>query len=99
MTSKSRSSIKIISLDHYGDTFSGIFEVKNAYVDFIFTKEGGLSRGYRYRKKDYKNLEHFAGVIGKFNPYTVILRKSVEIDSVNYENLKSVYSLITKIKK
>ena len=34
----------------------------------------------RYPYKDFKDLEHFAGVIGKFMPYTWILGPGFEIE-------------------
>jgi hypothetical protein len=38
--------------------------------------------------KKYDNYEHFVGVMGKFNPYTVFLLTPVEIgDELTYEGL------------
>ena len=40
-----------------------------------------------FPKSNYDDYEHFVGVMGKFNPYTIFRKNPVEVDKLDYEYL------------
>ena len=46
-----------------------------------------------FSKNSFSGYEHFAGVIGKFNPYTVMFEEPVEVsDNPTSQELSEVYN-------
>ena len=43
-----------------------------------------------YPKERYRDLAHFQGVMGKFEPYIFFLRKPVEVEAVSFKALKEL---------
>lgn len=46
--------------------------------------------------KNYRNYKHFAGVIGKFNPYTFFLKHPIPIDELTGSELTRVFKIMPK---
>jgi hypothetical protein len=38
----------------------------------------------------YKDYEHFVGVMGKFNPYTIFTEKPVDLPSLDFDVIKDM---------
>jgi len=68
----------IVSIEKDGDNFYGLVETKRAYREWITNGEMIVWLN-EYKKSEFKNYEHFVGVLSKFNPYTFFLKTPVEI--------------------
>lgn len=69
-------------------------EIVNGYLDdgenyrgFVIRPGKPIKYDGCFPKRDYRDLEHFAGVIGKFDPYAFILKDPIEIESPDFETL------------
>ncbi len=50
----------------------------------------------KYPMAEYKNIEHFSGVIGKFTPYTWILADGIEIQEPSLPELRRAAEMLHK---
>lgn len=88
---------RLVSLEKLNDkSFQGIVAEKAHYVLFLLSADGIYSKLQEYPKKDYKNYDHFANVIGKFDPYILPLVKQRLIEDVTTEELERIYVILEK---
>lgn len=81
---------KIISLEQTPEDMLGWFEGLKSYTSFRVTRADKLIFKKTLAKADYRDYEHFVGVIGKFNPYQQFLTKPVEVSTLTYETLAAL---------
>ena len=76
----SQGMVKILAYEDCGDCITGILETDEAYQGFTLWPSGKLSMEESYTKDRYRDLEHFQGVMGKFEPYHFFQKEPVDID-------------------
>ena len=57
------------------------------YKDIWMYPDGTMKEKASFPKSNYDNYEHFVGVMGKFNPYTIFRKNPVEVNKLDYEML------------
>jgi len=77
--------VELLSIEQAGPNYYVWVRVKDDYI-YYWAKEEGFVEKESHLAKDYRNYEHFAGVVGKFNPYTRFLRDPVSIE-LNFKAL------------
>ena len=71
--------MKLLAVERTGaKAFVGYTEDGDAYQSFHLADDK-WDTTYTYPKKDYPNYEHFAAVIGKFDPYSRFLREPIPL--------------------
>ena len=84
--------MKLLSFEKCSDNkFIGYIEGGQHYKAFVLTCENALSYDQTFPKNNYKNYEHFAGVMGKFDPYAVFLREPIEIERPSFDKLLNLW--------
>lgn len=75
--------------DAFQEVIFGISEKDDLYVGFKSRKdqEPELYDGMVFPKYKYRNLDHFAGVLGKFIPEYFFFKEPLEVESLRYEHL------------
>jgi hypothetical protein len=48
-------------------------------------KDSVQYKDYQYLKSEFRDYEHFVGVMGKFDPYTLFLKNPMEVDELTRE--------------
>ena len=86
--------VKLLSIEEAGPTFIVWVEQDDSYIYYHATHKGFIEKE-RHSVKEYRGYEHFAGVVGKFNPYTVFLKNPIEIN-LSYKDLQKTYKTIPK---
>jgi hypothetical protein len=80
--------MKVISITTHNDRLiAGYVDDGRNYRRFQLRPNNELSFGPDMPKSDYRGLEHFAGVIGKFNPYTFVLVESIAVERMEFNEL------------
>lgn len=91
--------MKIISVERMAKgSFAGFYDDGKAYVSFVMN-DGSIVAGHEYKKKDYKDYEHFVGVMSKFDPYVYFMKHPVEVDAINEEVLEKIWEDLNAMKK
>lgn len=80
--------MRILAYEECRDCFTGVLETGEAYWAFLLTADNRLDLDHEYPKGRYRNLEHFQGVMGKFEPYVFFLTEPLEVDPLTYQALK-----------
>jgi hypothetical protein len=89
--------MKIIALERTPkDIFNGYVDDDDRYRSFSASPEEDVYIDTSYKKKDYKNYQHFVNVMGKFDPYTGFLRNPVDIVQLTYEQLLAVWPQVER---
>jgi hypothetical protein len=88
---------RIVQIDKNGEEFSGFVELETMYKGFRTHGEQVVYQTFEYMKKDYRSYTHFAGVIGKFDPYCFFLAKPILIKSVTRAALEQVWENVQKL--
>jgi hypothetical protein len=57
-----------------------IIETEDEYLVCTVWDDGKLMIDDRHQKSRFRDLDHFQGVMGKFDPYALFLKKPQEID-------------------
>jgi len=88
--------MKILTLENCdNEYYIGYAEDDNNYMKFTITKAGSLTYSYTWKKKEFTDYEHFAGVIGKFNPHIFMLINPIVIDGpITFEAMREVELII-----
>jgi hypothetical protein len=83
-----KGSFNIVSLDIASDgDFSGWLEIEGQYRKY----RAGLNEILiRPADMQYRNLDHFAGVLGKFDPYAFCLAKPIKITELSHTALSRI---------
>ena len=87
--------VEIVSIAKAGDEFEGMVAFDTKYISFI-TRGKKIEYGAEYKKTDYHDYEHFAAVIGKFNPYTFFLEKPIKVESVTRDSIEGAWEKTTE---
>ena len=76
--------MKVCGLCQFG--VCGFVDAGNMWIRFSF-QEGKdfVHYGHQYLKSEFRNYEHFVGVMGKFDPYTFFFKDPVEVDELTEE--------------
>ena len=82
--------MKLLSIERAGNTFIGYVEDGHDYKSFEVHEDGTVVFDQAFPKKRFKNYEHFAGVIGKFDPYAFFFEKPIEIERLDYSELSKL---------
>jgi hypothetical protein len=80
--------MRILAYEECRDCFTGVLEAGEAYWTFQLTADDRLDLEHEYPKENYRDLEHFQGVMGKFEPYVFFLTEPLKVDPLTYEALK-----------
>ena len=83
-------AIQIISLHKFDDVFAVWTEDEDTYRHYYITPHKKDLRE-NFKKKDYRDKEHFMGVIGKFSPETLFLIKPIIIEKFSFPYLELAY--------
>jgi hypothetical protein len=76
-------------------TFHVVVDV-GAFYSWFTAAGAGAVETRKIAKKEFKNYEHFVGVMSKFNPYTFFLKAPVQISTVTYAEVEQVYQRLKK---
>lgn len=80
--------MKIIAIETLDEAYiNGYTEDGEDYKRFEL-RPGSLMWGQVFPKVDYKGLEHFAGVMGKFDEYAVFLDPPIEVPILEFNAVK-----------
>ena len=84
-------TIKIVAFEPcQSDNKLGILDMGDHYMDFHMVA-GVVSLGKTYPKSEYKDYETFAGVMGKFDPYTIFLQNPVVIAALTKTEIDNAF--------
>lgn len=83
-----KGPFRIVSLDiGTGGVLSGWLETAGEYWKF-HAEENEIY--IKFDRMPFKDLDHFAGVIGKFDPYASCLAEPIRIDELTYDDLDRI---------
>jgi len=82
---------RILALEPEGEAMGGYLEEDDHYVKFILEPRKKIERIFAYSKDDYTGYEHFAGVMGKFDPHYFFFKKPVELERLKLNELHELY--------
>lgn len=68
----------------------GYLRVGKEYKSFVSKFDGVVEVKKAANVSDYSSYEHFANVIGKFNPWVVFLKEPVKVEGLEYNYLIEV---------
>ena len=81
--------MNILSLLKNGSGFVGWIKDENKYKLFEFTEKD---------TQDYKDYETFAAIIGKFDPYMLMIKEPIKIEGLTKEELNRAYESMPKLR-
>lgn len=90
MISKGRK-MKLLSLELAGKVFDGFVEDDGIYRRFSVYEDDRVEFDETFPAKNYSDLDHFIGVIGKFDPYVFFFKKPIEIKSLKHATLHQIH--------
>jgi len=91
--------MKVLSTERLGlHKISYWIEDKNQYIHQIISDDGSIEDLTSVPTSDFKDYDHFGGVMGKFNPYTVFMDPIV-IDKLDFETMLGVCDKFEKIQR
>jgi len=85
----------VVSLSKEGSEFYGCIEDKKEYLTF-HTEGIQVIFDQQYRKNDYKDYEHFVGIMSKFDPYTFFFEKPIKVSKITRMKLEQVWETIRR---
>jgi hypothetical protein len=88
---RSSAMLRILALEPEDKAIGGYLETDTHYQEFSLGPTGEPDILAQYAKSNYMDLEHFIGIMGKFDPHTPFLIKPVEVDELKYEDLLELY--------
>jgi hypothetical protein len=84
----------IISAQRGNGFIHGFIDAGDYYARFDSSPNGfNIDDENKILKSEYRDYEHFAAIMGKFDPYTFFLEHPIEISSLDYETLISTLRL------
>jgi hypothetical protein len=88
------ATMNLISIERNGDgSFSGFVEDDTQYQGFYYHGDT-LDMGHAYPKCEYRDYEHYVGVMSKFDPYTFFREKPIPIEAIDRETLERAWQQI-----
>lgn len=86
--------MRLLSIEKLGDKgFAGYVEDGHDYKSFVLI-DGEARIESEYPKMDFKDYEHFRGVIGKFDPEAVFLINPIRIEELTQPALEAACALL-----
>jgi hypothetical protein len=83
--------VKILSIETCTeDLINGYLDDGESYRDFSLRPGNVVKYGPAIPKRDFRDLEHFAGVIGKFDPYALVLEEPIEVEGLEFERVRAI---------
>jgi|GEM_PF-2120592 hypothetical protein len=87
--------MKLLSIEKWdNEGYCGYVEDGSNYKRFCLLKGSDPTIGFMYQKKDYRDYEHFAGVIGKFDPESFFLAKPIPLEDLSIPALDKACELL-----
>lgn len=86
--------MKICQLSYHNsdDFFSGYLERDGEYFEFECSPDDQIHLKQIALSFPFRDYEHFAGVLGKFNPWSRLLADPIPIDDLTHSVLQLVRS-------
>ncbi len=89
--------VRILSLVRNEGYYGIWYDDGSYYVSaLLFFKIGVVEELSRTPKNEYKNYEHFVGVMGKFVPLLSLLIDPILADEISKEEMDRVFTLLPK---
>lgn len=66
------------------------------YKNLIVNNNNEIEILTKVATKKYKNYDHFAGVMGKFNPYTIFMKDPVTVTKLDFKELNDIANAFEK---
>jgi len=83
--------MKLLSIETCTKTYiNGYVDDGYAYRSFELKPDSPPTFGPPLLKTDYRSLFHFAGVIGKFDPYAFIWIEPTPIDNMTFDSIRKI---------
>jgi len=79
--------IEILSVVPNGDRYYGYVRIRGNYYKFQTDSSEVKITPF---KGEFRNLQHFAGVVGKFNPWHFFMKKPVLVEELDLEVLSAL---------
>ncbi len=78
----------VLAVEMGSDFIAGYLNASDEYVPFKITKDNNIDyEGFRYKKSEYEGVAHFAGVMGKFDPYLIFLFPVIRMKQFSFDSL------------
>jgi hypothetical protein len=92
--------VKLISMATCTSDFAeGYVEIEKEYLRFNIVRDKEPVIYARFKKSEFRNYRHFAGVIGKFDPYAFILSKPIKISGLDLDELVEIYTNTPELRR
>lgn len=86
-----KGPFKIVSLNTGSSAdFTGWLEDNGRYCKLYVSE---FEAAVEPEEMQYRNLDHFAGVLGKFDPYSFCLAEPIEIEELSHASLNNIKKL------
>jgi hypothetical protein len=89
--------MNILSLLKNGSGFVGWIKDENKYKLFEFAENKATIIAEK-DTQDYKDYETFAAIIGKFDPYMLMIKEPIKIEGLTKEELNRAYESMPKLR-
>jgi len=83
--------MKLVSYEFCKNYFTGFVEDGDYYRAFVLYDDDRFEFKRGYLKDFFKGSEHFADVIGKFNPYSFFLKYPFELSELTFSQLLKLH--------
>lgn len=83
----------LIAIDNVTDKHALVWiELEDCCHSISVERDGRVIIYGNYLKSDYRDYNHFVGVIGKFNPYIRFFKKPIPIRNLDYVYLRAIHN-------
>ena len=79
-------NFELVKDDEGRDIINGWIDAESDYKEFDVDIDGELKYTQMISKERFRDLDHFSGVMGKFDPF-VIFFDPKKVDDLNFESL------------
>ncbi len=81
--------VRILSIEDCKGVFIGYIEDSKVYRRFEVTPQETRFTA-EYPKSEYGEYEHFAAILGKFDPHTRFFKEPKEVAKLDYQGLEAL---------
>jgi len=82
--------IKVLSVEFGDNEIVYFVDTGKTYEErSIVRNKKGIKTGRSFKKDKYESYSHFAGVLGKFDPYVFFFKKPQEVNE-NFNDIKNI---------